>query len=187
MERLTKTYSDGTHGASDSLPCGENSYDYKNLLIEKLGKYEDLEERLNKIYGECEGLLESMIELLEEHSGVDVPDDTIKALLLINESVDFYKKCESLEKQGRLVKLPCKVGDVVYVKMASYCKTHYIEAEVRDFVHFISCGFCAVVTSKYFDKENIPFSEFGKTIFLTKEEVEAKLKELRGGEDGSME
>lgn len=45
MERLTKTYSDGTHGASDSLPCGENSYDYKNLLIEKLGKYEDLEEQ----------------------------------------------------------------------------------------------------------------------------------------------
>ena len=72
----------------------------------------------------------------------------------------------------------------MYVKMASYCKTHYVEADVRDFVHFISCGFCAVVTSKYFDKENIPFSEFGKTIFLTKEEVEAKLKELRGGEDG---
>ena len=45
MERLTKTYSDGTHGASDSLPCGESSYDYKNLLIEKLGKYEDLEEQ----------------------------------------------------------------------------------------------------------------------------------------------
>ena len=44
MERLTKTYLDGTHGASDFLPCGENSYDYKSLLIEKLGKYEDLEE-----------------------------------------------------------------------------------------------------------------------------------------------
>lgn len=92
---------------------------------------------------------------------------------------------EDAEEQGRYVKLPCKVGDVVYVKMASYCKTHYVEAEVRDFVHFISCGFCVVVTSKYFDKENIPFSEFGKTIFLTKEKAEAKLKELRGGEDES--
>ena len=30
MERLTKTYSDGTHGAADNLPCGENSYTYKN-------------------------------------------------------------------------------------------------------------------------------------------------------------
>ena len=93
------------------------------------------------------------------------------------------KDYEDLEEQGRLIKLPCKVGDVVYVKMASYSKTHYAEAEVRDFVHFISHGFCVVVTSKYFDKENIPFSEFGKTVFLTKAEAEAKLKELRGEEN----
>ena len=45
MERLTKTYSDGTHGANDNLPCGENSYTYKDLLLEALGKYEDLEEQ----------------------------------------------------------------------------------------------------------------------------------------------
>lgn len=53
MKRLTKTYSDGTHGASDSLPCGENSYDYKNLLIEKLGKYEDLEEQDRLVILSC--------------------------------------------------------------------------------------------------------------------------------------
>ena len=53
MEKLTKTYSDGTHGASDSLPCGENSYDYKNLLIEKLGKYEDLEEQCRLVKLPC--------------------------------------------------------------------------------------------------------------------------------------
>ena len=45
MERLTKTYSDGTHGAADNLPCGENSYTYKGLLMEALGKYEDAEEQ----------------------------------------------------------------------------------------------------------------------------------------------
>ena len=45
MERLTKTYSDGTHGTSDNLPCGENSYTYKGLLLEALGKYEDAEEQ----------------------------------------------------------------------------------------------------------------------------------------------
>ena len=92
-----------------------------------------------------------------------------------------FKEYQQLEEQGRLISLPCKVGDTVYVKMASYCKTHYAEAEVKDFVHFISCGFCIVVTSKYFDKQNIPFSEFGKTVFLTKSEAEAKLKELSGG------
>ena len=45
MERLTKTYSDGTHGANDNLPCGENSYTYKGLLLEALGKYEDADEQ----------------------------------------------------------------------------------------------------------------------------------------------
>lgn len=163
MERLTKTYSDGTHGASDSLPCGENSYDYKNLLIEKLGKYEDLEERLNKIYGECDGLLESMIELLEEHSGVDIPGDTVKALLLVNESVDFYKKCESLEKQGRLVKLPCKdvyfVADINEPKYAMVMKR-----PIREL---------AIYEIESIDKENCKY-------FSTEEKAEAKLKELRG-------
>lgn len=105
----------------------------------------------------------------------------------ISDVIDKLAEYEDLEEQGRLIKLPCKVGDVVYVKMASYCKTHYAEAEVKDFVHFISCGFCIVVTSKYFDKQNIPFSEIGKTVFFTRSEAEAKLKELRGVENGSME
>lgn len=41
MERLTKTYDDGTHAAADNLPCGENSWNYKELLLNKLGAYED--------------------------------------------------------------------------------------------------------------------------------------------------
>lgn len=42
MKRLTKTYADGTHGVADNLPCGENSYAFKDLLIHTLGEYEDL-------------------------------------------------------------------------------------------------------------------------------------------------
>lgn len=54
MERLTKTCEDGTCRAADNLPCGENSWDYKVLLLERLGAYEDtgLEP------GEMEGLKE---------------------------------------------------------------------------------------------------------------------------------
>ena len=42
MKRLSETYKDGSHGAARDLPCGENSYDYKNLLIESIGAYEDI-------------------------------------------------------------------------------------------------------------------------------------------------
>lgn len=181
MKRLTKTYSDGTHGASDNLPCGENSYDYKSLLIEKLGKYEDLEERLNKVYGDCDGLLESMIELLEEHSGVDIPDDTVKVLLLANKAVDFYKECEDLDVQDRLIKLPCKIGDELYY--ADSCYDAVVPVRLNEvIIRFIGintysyqyncCSFdeCGDVYEEYeFDN-----NDFGKTVFLTESEAEAK-------------
>lgn len=78
---------------------------------------------------------------------------------------DKLPEYEDLEEQGKLMKLPCTVGDTVHVKMQS---GGYAEAEVRDYSYFLSCGFCVVVTSDKFDKCNIPFSEFGKTIFLTR-------------------
>ena len=76
---------------------------------------------------------------------------------------------EDLEEQKKLFKLPCAVGDTVYVKMQS---GGYAEAEVRDFSHFLSCGFCVVVTSDKFNKQHIPFTEFGKTVFLTFDKIE---------------
>lgn len=160
MERLTKTYSDGTHGASDSLPCGENSYDYKNLLIERLGKYEDLEE------------------------------------------------------QGRLLKLPCKVGDTVYVDntilpiedMECYEDIDnkiplYFPARVVSFRfakrNWMKIAVKAKWLHEWIDDETGPESDYieceknftillsmiGKTVFLTKSEAEAKLKELRGNQN----
>lgn len=79
---------------------------------------------------------------------------------------------EQEESEGKLIHLPCEIGDTVYVKMQF---GGYAEAEVRDYSYFISCGFCVVVTSIKFDKQNIPFSEFGKTVFLTREEAESAL------------
>lgn len=85
---------------------------------------------------------------------------------------------EDLEEQGRLVKLPCKIGTEVYnitwwddvqekvvVKGKTYCRT------VRK--HKVTKSIFS-----YFD-----ILEFGKTVFLTKSEAEAKLKELRGGKE----
>lgn len=42
MNRLTKKYTDGSFGVADNLPCGENSYEFKKLLIDTLGKYEEI-------------------------------------------------------------------------------------------------------------------------------------------------
>lgn len=81
------------------------------------------------------------------------------------EIAEKYDKYAEAEKQEKLLKLPCAFGDTVYVKMQS---GGYAEGKVRDFAYFHTCGFCVVITSEYFDKQSIPFSEFGKTVFLTK-------------------
>ena len=87
---------------------------------------------------------------------------------------DSAEKCVCFKDRNLFVELPCKIGDTVYVKMQF---GGYAEAEVRDYSYFISCGFCVVVTSTKFDKQHIPFSEFGKIIFFTREEAERALKE----------
>jgi hypothetical protein len=69
------------------------------------------------------------------------------------------KEYEDLEEQGRIVKLPCKVGDTVYFIKNS-------ETIVKCKADMIFIG--------------IFWEEFGKKWFPTREEAEAKLKELRG-------
>ena len=82
-------------------------------------------------------------------------------------------KYEDLEEQGRLVILPCKAGDTVYkVNKASRKVTQHKVREVEDEqVVFENYDYCS-------------FNRFGKTVFLTKSEAEAKLKELRGNDNG---
>lgn len=92
----------------------------------------------------------------------------------VTNALNKLAEYEDLEEQNKLLKLPCAVGDTVYVKMQF---EGYAEAEVRDFTYFLTCGFCIVVTSDEFDKQNIPFTEFGKTVFLACEPAEAALKE----------
>lgn len=80
---------------------------YRNLwamadLREKLKEYEDLEERLNKVYGECDGLLLRVVEMLEKHPCIDMANNTLKSRLLTDEDVDKWEKYKQLEKQGRL-------------------------------------------------------------------------------------
>ena len=71
---------------------------YDALL--KLKHYEDLELKLQEVYGECEGLLEESIKCLVEHEKLDI-DKPIKARLLTDGSVGMleeYKKIGTVEE-----------------------------------------------------------------------------------------
>lgn len=96
---------------------------------------------------------------------------------------------EDLEEQGRLIKLPCKVGDKIFLDFAGFGKD-VDKFTVKDF--HLDCFkngetilFCDYESNDRTLSGQIDVMEFGKTVFLTKSEAEAKLKELRGGEDES--
>lgn len=78
MSRLTQKYEDGTYGAANDLPCGENSYAFKDLLIEKLGRYE------------------SMGEPEDFHRCINV------TYYAQNPTVDEYNAREELQRQARI-------------------------------------------------------------------------------------
>ncbi len=88
-------------------------------------------------------------------------------LALLNRIRDLAKA----DKAGRLVVLPCKVGDTVYFALLG----RIIEKQVFSIVSFsnstrIYCG----GTSEYFRPEDI-----GKTFFLTREEAEKALEAMK--------
>ncbi len=77
------------------------------------------------------------------------------------------KEYESLEEQNRLLKLPCAVGDTVYV-LRLYNTAYMMNNE----------KVWEIVEDKF---EIFYFDSIGKTVFLTREEAEAALKELERG------
>lgn len=133
--------------------------------FEKLADYEDLEELI--------GIpMKELAKIFRQHipDGCQHPQ---KAIVLTDGDVDKWQKYKDLEEQGRLIKLPCKFGTEVYnitwwdnaqekvvVKGNSYYRTVYKHKVTKS-------------TFSYLD-----IDEFGKTVFLTKSEAKAKLKEL---------
>ena len=98
------------------------------------------------------------------------------------EELKFYK---DLEEQGLLVKLPCKVGDIIWDNDFGYPQSYEINA--------YSYGYCDSYVESYVEEEvvfyfensnrsitgSFPMSEIGKTVFFTREEAEKKLEEMK--------
>lgn len=76
----------------------------------------------------------------------------------IDDVIDKLAEYEDLEEQGRLIKLPCHIGDSIY----SVIEEGLTIVELKFSLDF------------YARRKN----DFDKTVFLTKSEAEQKLKEM---------
>lgn len=115
-------------------------------------------------------------------------EDTIPAEMTNDDIRAVLKKLaayEDLEEHGLIVRLPCKVGDKVWdndfghpesyeIKAFSYgyCDS-YVEPDIEDQIIFYHENYSGSITGSF------AMSEIGKTVFLTREEAEKKLEEMK--------
>ncbi len=93
--------------------------------------------------------------------------------------------CEHFKNKASFVEVPCKVGDTVYkvvndkrVKSPYECKVvgfWYSEYESCNSLHLVR-----YVNDVFNCSFSVPFTDFGKTVFLTKEDAEKKLRKEDG-------
>ena len=111
-----------------------------------------------KCFEKCDGL------------GASSKCDNCEIMTSVCEKLGKY---EDLEEQGRLVKLPCKIGDKVW-----HISGRDIKEDVISGIEYSYDGMFYI-----WSNEDTWLGGFNDIVFLTKSEAEAKLKELRGGED----
>ena len=101
------------------------------------------------------------------------------------ELLEELKSYKEAEEQELLVRLPCKVGDIIWdndfgypqsyeIKAFSYgfCDS-YVEPDIEDQIIFYYENYIGSITGVF------PMSEIGKTVFLTREDAEKKLEEMK--------
>lgn len=99
-------------------------------------------------------------------------------------NLDRLRELAEAERKGRCVVLPCMVGDNVYV--LNHHLGRVFENEVAGFSvgyqsdnrNSVSTVYVGEYGSKTFRRWK--FQQFGKTVFLTREEAEAALREAEG-------
>ena len=79
--------------------------------------------------------------------------------MYISDALEKLADYEDLEEQGRLIKLPCKVGDTVY---------HVVQGRIVEVSN----------VDLFFLLLSVAENRFNNSVFLTKSEAEQKLKEM---------
>ena len=115
-------------------------------------------------------------EVQEEDLGNFKRDiDTIGSYIW--EIVKELKQYRDAEEQGLLLRLPCKVGDVVYQITRDFISEFKIKTFVCDGKSFFFYWQC--IKGIYVNIIGFHSSRIGKDVFLTKEEAEAALAKMK--------
>ena len=108
-------------------------------------------------------------ELAEHYKDIGKPEGYESKMELVG-LLEQLKEYQQLEEQGRLIKLPCKIGDKVW-----HISGMDIKEDVISGIEYSYDGMFYI-----WSNEDTWLGGFNDIVFLTKSEAEAKMKELRG-------
>ena len=103
-------------------------------------------------------------------------DDKCRLMLDVCKKLAEY---EQLEEQGLLVRLPCKVGDIMF-RINKGAKNPIIELTVTQ-IDITTRSYNLEVIDRDCGELMCFKNDIGKTVFLTREEAEEKLEEMKNG------
>lgn len=154
MERLTEHWGEG------HLDIWVKDHDYVSAA-HRLAAYED-----------------TGLEPGEVHSMQGEWSVMMAALNSIGGGYTRLRELAEADRDGRVVVLPCKVGDVVY----GFHGEKTILPMVAKWIETNTDGWCIAVQYTPMPPRFYRFYDFGKTVFLTREEAEKALEARKDGD-----
>ena len=123
---------------------------------------------------------EAALEMLAyyEETGMVPFEIRVVKKILGDISLERFEEIAQAEAEGRLVMLPCKVGDTVYFIDADEVNAWIDEYKVKWF-YCSSRGVNRVYSVCGTLAKNFRPKDFGKTVFLTREEAEKALEGMK--------
>lgn len=99
--------------------------------------------------------------------------DQIAVSAYRQQAIDRLAEYEDMEEQGLLVRLPCKIGATVY-----RFQRYFNDATLKSEIKIKPCEVESVSIESLMTTDHVflLFSDFGKTVFFTREEAEKALE-----------
>lgn len=145
-----------------ALKAAEHAYGEWNLAMAAA----DGQRQINRCF-KMQELCKAVASVFEDAPAADVEPVRYGRL----------RELADADRDGRLVVLPCKVGDVVY----GFHGEKTILPMVAKWIETNTDGWCIAAQYVPMAPRFYRFSDFGKTVFLTREEAEKALEAMKDG------
>lgn len=116
-------------------------------------------------------------KFLETLDWDDIPN-SCEPLATICDALQEIQKYKDLEEQGLLLRLPCSIGSTLYQPIDSRINEYKVIGLCFDSLNNKWMYEVAYEVGLEWYKTVCNFNHIGKTVFLTPEEAEQKLKEM---------